>query len=159
MAKAASPIPQGYHSITPQLILDRAADGIEWYKKALGAQEITRSLGPDGKVMHAELKIGNSHFMVNDVMQGFKGPRELGGSPAGFWIYSADADAAYKRAVKEGAKPQMEIADQFWGDRAGSVVDPSGYTWWLATRKEDLTKQELDKRADEFFKQMAHASR
>jgi PhnB protein len=159
MSKAASPIPSGYHSITPQLTLDRAAEGMEWYKKALGAQEIARNLGPDGKVMHAELKIGNSHFMVSDVMPGGKGPTQLGGSPAGFWIYSADADGAYNRAVKEGAKVEMAIADQFWGDRAGAVRDPHGYTWWFATRKEDLSKPELETRADEFFKQAAHASR
>jgi PhnB protein len=157
MAKAASPIPEGYHSITPQLLLDRAAEGIEWYKKALGAQEIARHLGADGKVMHAELKIGNSRFMANDVMQGSKGPKQFGGSPASFWIYSSDADSAYQRAVKEGAKVQMEMTDQFWGDRAGSVLDPNGYTWWFATRKEDLSKPELEQRANEFFKQMTGA--
>ena len=87
MAKAAKPVPDGFHTITPQLTLDNAAQMIDWYKRALGAEEISRSVGPDGKIMHAELKIGNSRFMVNDVMMGNKGPQALGGSPASLWLY------------------------------------------------------------------------
>jgi len=157
MAKATSVVPKGLHTITPQLSLDNAAQTIDWYKKALGADEISRSLGPDGRVMHAELKIGDSHFMVNDVMRG-KGPRELGGSPASFWIYVNDSDELFKRAIGVGAKEQMPMADQFWGDRAGCVADPEGISWWIATRKEDLTRTEIQERADAFFKQMAQAS-
>jgi len=88
-------------------------------------------------------------------MMGSKGPQALGGSPASFWIYVDDADALFNRAVSAGAKVQMPMADQFWGDRAGSVADPGGYSWWIATRKEDLTRDEIRTRADEFFKQMA----
>jgi len=135
MAKAANAVPKGFSTITPQLVLDNAAQTMEWYVKALGAKEVSRSLGPDGKVMHAELWIGNSPFMVNDAMMGSKGPQALGGSPASFWIYVDDADALFNRAVSAGAKVQMPMADQFWGDRAGSVADPGGYSWWIATRK------------------------
>ena len=158
MAKAAKSVPDGYHTITPQLTLDDAAKSIEWYKKALGAEEIGRSLGPDGKVMHAEIKIGNSRIMMNDVMMG-KGPKGFGGSPASFWLYVDNSDGLYDRAIKAGATVQMPMADQFWGDRAGSVVDPAGYTWWIATRKEDLTKDEMNQRAAEVFKQAAPATR
>jgi PhnB protein len=156
MAKAARPVPEGFRTITPQLALDNAAETIDWYKRAFGAEEISRGLGPDGKIMHAELEIGDSRFMVNDVMRG-KGPRELGGSPASLWLYVNDADALFNRAVKAGAKVQMPLDNQFWGDRGGAVADPSGYTWWIATRKEDLTHAEIQQRAAEFFKQMAQA--
>jgi PhnB protein len=154
MAKAAKPVPEGLHTMTPQLTLDNAAEAIDWYKKAFGVQEISRGLGPDGKIMHAELAIGNSRFMVNDVMMG-KGPKGFGGSPASFWLYVDDSDALFDRAVKEGAQIQMPIQNQFWGDRAGAVADPAGYTWWIATRTEDLTHDEIQQRAAEFFKQMA----
>lgn len=154
MAKAAKPVPEGLHTMTPQLTLDNAAEAIDWYKKAFGVQEISRGLGPDGKIMHAELAIGNSRFMVNDVMMG-KGPKGFGGSPASFWLYVDDSDALFNRAVKEGAQIQMPIENQFWGDRAGAVADPAGYTWWIATRTEDLTHDEIQQRAAEFFKQMA----
>jgi len=153
MTKAAKAVPAGYHSITPQLTLDNAAETIDWYTKALGAEELSRSVGPDGKIMHAELKIGDSRFMVNDVMMG-KGPGAFGGSPASLWVYVENSDALFGRAVDAGAKVQMPIDDQFWGDRAGAVADPAGYTWWIATRKEDLTEAEIKERAAEAFKQM-----
>jgi PhnB protein len=158
MAKAAKPVPEGYHTITPSLTLDNAAQTIDWYKKALGAQEVSRSVGPDGKIMHAELKIGDSRFMMNDVMMGGKGPQAFGGSPTSLWLFVEDSDALYNRAVGAGAKVTMPIADQFWGDRAGAVADPAGYTWWIATRKEDLTQTEMQQRAAEFFKQMAQTA-
>jgi PhnB protein len=155
MAKAAKPVPDGYHTITPQLTLDDAARTIDWYKKALGAEELSRSAGPDGKIMHAELKIGDSRVMVNDVMGPNKGPKGFGGSPASLWLYVNDADALYNRAVAAGAEVRMPLADQFWGDRGGALADPEGYTWWISTRKEDLTRAEMQQRAAEFFKQMA----
>ena len=155
MARAAKAVPDGYHTITPQLTLDKAAQTMDWYKKALGAEEVSRSVGPDGKIMHAELKIGDSRFMMNDAMMGGKGPKAFGGSPASFWIYVQDCDALFNRAVSAGATVQMPMADQFWGDRAGSVTDPEGYTWWIGTRKEDFTPAEMEQRAAEFFKQMA----
>ena len=158
MAKAAKPVPEGYHTITPSLTLDNAAQTIEWYKKALGAEEVSRSVGPDGKIMHAELKIGDSRFMMNDVMMGGKGPQAFGGSPASLWLFVPDSDALFNRATSAGAKVQMPLENQFWGDRAGSISDPAGYTWWIATRKEDLTPAEMQQRAAEFFKQMAQAT-
>ena len=158
MAKAAKAVPVGYHTVTPTLTLDDAAKTIEWYKQALGAEEISRSLGPDGKVMHAEIKIGDSLVMMNDVMIGQRGPQALGGSPASLWVFVEDSDALFNRAVSAGATVQMPLENQFWGDRAGAVADPAGYTWWIATRKEDLTREEMNQRAAEFFKQMAQST-
>ena len=157
MANAKSAIPTGFHTVTPQLTLDDAARAIDWYKKGLGAEEISRHTGPDGKIMHAEIKIGDTKIMLNDPLMGGKGPKSLGGSPASLWLYVDDADALFNRAVKAGAKVQMPLDNQFWGDRGGAVADPSGYTWWIATRKEDLTHAEIQQRAAEFFKQMAQA--
>jgi PhnB protein len=154
MATAKSFVPEGFRTMTPQLTLNNGAQAIDWYKKALGAQELGRSLGPDGKIMHAELQIGDSRFYANDVMQG-KGPKDFGGSPASFWLYVENSDALFNQAVAAGATVQMPMADQFWGDRAGAVADPEGYSWWIATRKEDLTQAEIHQRAEEFFKQMA----
>jgi uncharacterized glyoxalase superfamily protein PhnB len=158
MAKAAKPVPEGYHTITPSLTLDNAATTIDWYKKAFGAVEIGRHLGPDGKVMHAEVTICGSRIMMNDVMMGGKGPKAYGGSPVSLWIYTEDCDGLFNRAVSAGATVQMPLADQFWGDRGGCVADPEGYSWWIATRKEDLTDAELEQRAAAMFKQMAAGS-
>ena len=155
MARAAKPVPEGYQTMTPQLTLDNAAQTMDWYVKALGAKEVSRFPGPDGKIMHAELAIGTSRFIVNDAMQGQKGPRALGGSPASWWLYVDNCDALFERAVKAGATVEVPMQDQFWGDRAGAIADPEGYTWWIATRKEDLTKPEMEQRAREYFAKMA----
>lgn len=159
MAKAKSAIPQGLHSVTPHLIVDDAAHTIDWYKSGFGAVEVSRAVGPDGKIMHAEIRIGNSSLYLNDPMGGGKGPKTLGGSPIGLWIYTEDADALFNRAIAAGAKvapgPMGQLQDQFWGDRCGTLVDPAGYQWTIATRKEDLTPQEMQQRQDEFMKQMA----
>ena len=159
MAKAQSHIPTGFHSVTPQLTLDNAAQTIEWYKKALGAHEVSRAVGPDGKIMHADLTIGDCHIMVNDPMGGSKSPKACGGSPASFWIYVADADALFNRAIAAGAKPgggpMGAMQDQFWGDRTGTLVDPEGYHWTIATHKEDLTPEEMKQRQDAWMKQFA----
>jgi PhnB protein len=159
MAKAKSPIPEGFHTVTPQLILDNAAEAIDWYKKSLGAEEMGRAVGPDGKILHAELRIGDSRIMCNDAMMGAKGPKASGGSPITLWIYVADADALFNRAVAAGAQvppgPMGAMADQFWGDRCGMFTDPAGYRWTIATRKEDLTPQEMKQRQDEFMKNFA----
>ena len=162
MKKATNPVPAGHHTITPQLTLDDAASAIEWYKKALGATEKSRAVGPDGKIMHAELQICDSPFMVNDAMMHSKGPKAIGGAPASFWIYVADCDTLYNRAIAAGGKASHmgAMADQFWGDRAGTLTDPHGYSWTIATHKEDLTPEELKQRSDEFMKKMgagAHA--
>ena len=142
MAKATSPVPPGHHTVTPQLTCDNAAQAIDWYKKALGAEEVARAVGPDGKIMHAEIRVGDSLIMLNDVMgPGAKGPRAYGGSPAHLWVYVPDCDALFNRAVAAGARPAKgamgAMADQFWGDRAGTVIDPQGYSWTIATHKEE----------------------
>ena len=163
MARAKSAIPAGLHTITPQLTLDNAVEAIEWYKKALGAEETSRAAGPDGKILHAELRIGDSRIMVNDAMMGGRGPKALGGSPASLWIYVEDCDALFNRAmaaggqIAHGAMGQMQ--DQFWGDRSGSLIDPSGYTWTIATRKEDLTPEEMHQRQEAWMKNFAVSSK
>jgi PhnB protein len=156
MANATRTIPDGYYTITPHLMLDDAAKSIEWYKKALGAEELSRFSGPDGKVMHAELKIGNSRFMVGEVMEGMKGPKGFGGSPTSLWLYVDESDRVFNKAVSSGAKVHMPMANQFWGDHAGAFTDPAGYIWWVATHVEDLTPEETQRRAAESFKQPAH---
>ena len=154
MAKAAKSVPDGFHTITAHLMLDNAAQSIEWYKQAFGAEEISSHLGPDGKIMHAELKIGDSRIIMNDVMHGMKGPQAYGGSPVSMWLFVGNSDALFRRAVDAGAIVQVPLGDQFWGDRGGAVTDPAGYTWWIATRKEDLTNAELEQRAADFYKQV-----
>ncbi len=159
MATAKNPVPAGHHTVTPQLTMENAVKAIDWYKKALGAEEVTRAVGPDGKIMHAEIRVGDSLIMLNDDMMGGHTPKALGGSPASLWVYVPDCDALYNRAVKAGAQvppgPMGELQDQFWGDRTGSIVDPEGYLWTIATHKEDLTPQEMQQRQDEFMKQFA----
>src|SRR5204863_1084095 len=123
MAKAKNAVPEGFHTVTPQLTLGNAAQAIDWYKKALGAEEMTRAVGPDGKIMHAEVRIGDSRIMLNDAMMGGKDPKALGGSPASLWLYVEDCDALFDRAVAAGGEvlPGMgKMQDQFWGDRSGS---------------------------------------
>jgi PhnB protein len=158
MAKAKQAVPEGYHTVTPTLTLDNCAQAIDWYEKALGATEESRAVGPDGKIMHAEITIGNSRIMMSDPMMGFKGPKALGGSPASLWLYVEDCDALYNRAVKAGAEvlPGMgQMQDQFWGDRSGSIIDPFGYKWTIATHKEDVTPEEMTERQDTWMKQFA----
>jgi PhnB protein len=161
MAKAKNAVPEGFHTVTPQLTLDNAAQALDWYKKALGAEEVARAGGPDGKIMHAEIRIGNSLIMLNDAMGGGKGPKAIGGSPAALWIYVEDCDALFNRAVAAGAEvapgPMGQLTDQFWGDRSGTFTDPHGYKWTVATRKEDLTPQEVKERMDAFMKNFAAA--
>lgn len=153
MATKAQAIPKGYHSVTPSLVVAEAAKAIDFYVKAFGAEEISRFVGPDGMIMHATVKIGDSIIMLGDEMQGpgGKSPRTLGGTPASFFIYQDNVDAAWKRAVNAGAKVTMPLADQFWGDRGGCVEDPSGHQWWLAQHVKDLTEAELREAADAFF--------
>ena len=161
MAKAKRAIPEGHHTVTPTLSLDNAVQSIAWYKKALGADEISRAVGPDGKILHAEVRIGDSPIMLHDAM-GAKGPKALGGSPASLWIYVEDCDALFNRAKAAGAKvedgPMGQMQDQFWGDRCGAIVDPEGYTWTIATHKEDLTPEEMKKRQDAWMEQFSTQS-
>jgi len=160
MAKKAQAIPKGYHSVTPNLMVAGASKAIDFYKKALGAEEVMRFAGPDGKLMHAEIRIGDSIIMLGDEMpdHGAKGPKAYGGTSVGFFVYGDNVDAAWKRAIDAGAKAVMPLVDQFWGDRAGCIEDPFGHRWWLAQHMEDLTPEEIRKAAEEFFSQPQTAS-
>ena len=155
MAKAKHAVPAGHGTVTAMVGFDDAKAAADWYKKALGAEELSRSPGPDGKIMHGELKIGDTRIMFHDAMMGQKGARTLGGGPVGFWIYVDDADALFKRAISAGGVEVWPMADQFWGDRCGSFKDPEGLQWTIATRKEDLTPEEMMQRQKEFFAKMA----
>ena len=151
-------IPDGYHTLTPYLIVRGANDAIDFYKRAYGAEEIVRMHGPDGKsVAHAELKIDDSLFMLADEFptMGTKGPQTLGGSPVGIFMYVQDVDSSFQRALKAGATEQMPVKDMFWGDRYGKLRDPFGHEWSLATHKKDMTPEEIRKAAQAFFAQMA----
>ena len=149
MTAAVKPIPEGYHSITPYLILSGASEAIAFYKKALGAEEVLRLDGPGGKIHHAEIKIGDSCVMLADEHPeiGALSPKTIRGSPVSIHLYVEDVDAAVARAVAAGAKLIRPVADQFYGDRTGGIEDPFGYRWFVATHKEDLTMDEIQRRA------------
>jgi PhnB protein len=154
----AKPIPQGYHTVTPYLTVKGAAQAIDFYKRAFGAQEVERMPGPDGtSVMHAELKIGDSIVMLSDEFpqMGTRSPQTLGGSTVSLFLYVPDVDAAFKRAVDAGAKATMPPADMFWGDRFGKVADPFGHAWGLATHTEDLSPDEIRRRGQAEMAKMA----
>jgi uncharacterized glyoxalase superfamily protein PhnB len=157
MAKVR-PIPEGHHALTPHIVVRGAAQAIEFYKKAFGAVEISRAPMPDGKtLMHADLKIGDSHLFLVDEMPGMGGchaPREPGATSVTLHLYVDDVDAVFNRAVAAGAKVTMPLADMFWGDRFGKLTDPFGHDWSVATHKEDLTVEEMKKRQASMFAQM-----
>jgi len=146
---ATEPIPEGYHTVTPYLAVDDAAEAIDYYTKAFGAKERVRMETPDGQVGHAELEIGDSLVMLSDPFpQGStKTPTELGGTSVSVFMYVEDVDAVVKQAVDAGATVTMEVADQFWGDRFGSVKDPFGHSWSIATHVEDVPPEEMAERA------------
>ncbi len=143
------PIPDGYHSVTPYLIVHDAAAALDFYKKALGAVETVRMPAPGGRVGHAEIRIGDSVVMLADEHpdMGAKSPRTIGGSPISLMVYVEDVDARVAQAVAAGGKLVRPVADQFYGDRTGGVDDPFGYHWYLATHVEDVPPDELKKRA------------
>ena len=146
------PIPEGCRTVTPHLTINGTSDAISFYQKAFGAVERNRSVGPGGLIMHAELEIGDSLIFMNDEFpQGAKGPVALGGSPVTIHLYLEDVDAVWQQAVDAGAKVSMPLMDAFWGDRYGVLEDPFGHRWALATHKEDLSSEEIAKRAAEFF--------
>lgn len=149
-------IPAGYHTVTPNLIVREAAKAIEFYKKAFGAEQIMNMPGPDGSVMHAELRIGDSTIMLADekLQWGCKSPQTFGGSPISFYLYVENVDAAWKRAIDAGAKSKMPLADMFWGDRTGQLEDPFGHLWSLAQHIKDLTFEEMKKGQEAFFAQV-----
>ena len=144
-----NPIPEGYHSVTPYLILNAAGDAIAFYKKALGADEVMRMDDPGGKIHHAEISVGGSRIMLADEHPDIQAlsPKTIGGSPVLIHLYVDDVDTAVERAVAAGAKLVRPVADQFYGDRVGGIEDPFGYRWFIATRKEDLTMDEIRRRA------------
>ena len=154
---AVKPIPEGYHTLSPYLAVDNAAEAIDWYKRAFGAQETVRMLGPDGKIGHAELKIGDSHLMLSDPFPqaSTKPPKELGGTSTSIFIYVEDVDATFKQAVDAGATVTMPLDDMFWGDRFGSVTDPYGHSWSMATHVEDVPPEEMEERSKAAMAAMA----
>ena len=142
------PIPAGYHNVTPYLIVRNAAAAIDFYKKAFNAVELMRFPGPGGKIMHAEVKIGDSAVMLADEMpdEGYVGPQTLGGVGVSMMLYVEDVDKQFAQAVSAGATAKRPVADQFYGDRLGTLVDPFGHVWSIATHKEDLSMDEINKR-------------
>jgi uncharacterized glyoxalase superfamily protein PhnB len=153
-AGSVRPIPEGFHTLTPSLTVHNATEAIEFYKRAFGAEELSRAPAPDGRrIWHAELKIGDSRLMLNDEfpeMGGGRGPRSLGGTATSLHLYVRDADAVFKRAVEAGATVSMPIMDAFWGDRYGKVTDPFGHEWGIATHKEDVSEEERRRRVETF---------
>ena len=159
MTAKVRPVPENYHSITPQLTCRDAARAIDFYEKAFGAKEVMRMPGPGGKVMHAELQIGDSRLMLGDEYPGMSAapdPNHLASSS--LFIYTEDVDTMFNRAVKEGARVDMPPSDMFWGDRYGKVTDPFGHHWGLATHIEDVAPEEIQRRQDEWMKQNAKAA-
>jgi PhnB protein len=149
MANTVKAIPEGFEGATPYLSIKGAAAAIEFYKKAFGATETMRMAGPDGRIGHAEIKIGKANIMLADEHPeiGFLSPRTLGGSPVAIHIYVEDVDALAAQAEAAGAKVRRPVADQFYGDRTGQFEDPFGHVWHFATHKEDVSKEEMQKRA------------
>lgn len=149
------PIPQGYHNLTPYLVIKNAAQAIEFYKQAFGATEIGRISMEDGKIGHAEMQIGDSRFMLSEEFPewGSKSPQTLGGSAVGLCLYVENVDEVFKQAIAAGAKTDnnMEVKDQFYGDRSGSLIDPFGHKWTIATHIEDVSFEEMQKRSDAMF--------
>lgn len=154
---AVQPIPEGYRTITPYLAVDDASAAIDFYQRALGAEERVRMSGPGGSIMHAELQIGDSMIMLSDPLPqaSTKPPKELGGTSVSIMTYVEDIDSVYKQAIDAGAESLMEPDDMFWGDRFGSVKDPFGHSWTIATHIEDVSPEEMEERSKQWQEQMA----
>ena len=151
---AIKPIPNGYRTVTPYLIVKGAADAIDFYRRAFGATEMLRMADPQGRVGHAEIKIGDSVIMLADEhpAMGYRGPRSLGGSSVSILLYLEDVDGVFERAVKAGAKAQRPVTNQFYGDRSGTLEDPFGHVWTIATHVEDVPPEEMKRRAEAAMK-------
>ncbi len=151
MSNKVKSISKGYHGVTPYLCIDGAADAIEFYKRAFNAKEIMRMPGPSGTIGHAEMQIGASRIMLADEFpeMNFRGPKSLGGSPVHIHLYVTDVDSVVDRATAAGANVVRPVEDQFYGDRTGSIEDPFGHVWHVATHVEDLSMEELSRRAAE----------
>jgi PhnB protein len=143
------PIPDGYHTVTPYLIVNGAARAIEFYKQAFGATETMRLGGPDGRIGHAEIRIGDSPVMLADECpeMGFRGPQSPGGSGVGLALYVEDVDALFQQAIAAGGQTLRPVQDQFYGDRSGTLADPFGHVWTIGTHKEDVSPEEIQRRA------------
>lgn len=152
---SVNPIPEGYHTVTPYLIVNGAAKALEWYAQAFNATELMRLPGPEGTVMHCEFKVGDSPIMMADGCEqmGMQGPAAYGGSPISICLYVEDVDALFKQAIDAGAEELRPVMDQFYGDRMGTLKDPFGHTWSIGTHKEDLSPEEVDKRFQEMMAQ------
>jgi len=153
---AAKPIPDGYHTLTPYVIVKNASTAMAFYTKAFGAKETLKLTMPDGSVAHAEMKIGDSHFMLGEENEqwGTKGPKTLGGTPMGLAIYVENCDEVFERAIAAGATVEKPVMDQFYGDRSGSLFDPDGHKWTIGTHKIDMTPAEMQKAMEEWIKSM-----
>lgn len=152
----AKPIPEGYHAVTPSFMFKDSEKAIEFYKKAFQAKVRDLLPSPTGRgIMHATIQIGNSIVMMGDEMPGCKSAETTGGSPISLYVYVPDVDAVFNQAVAAGGTVVMPVADMFWGDRAGNIKDPFGYSWMIATHTQDLTNDEIRKGAEAFFAQMA----
>jgi len=151
----AKPVPDGYHTATPYLIINGAAAALKFYKEAFGATELFRMDAPGGKIGHAEIKIGDSPIMLADEFpdMGYRGPQAIGGTPVSIMLYVEDVDAVFNRTVAAGAKVKQPVKDQFYGDRSGTLEDPFGHVWTIATHKEDLPPEEMRRRAEAWMKQ------
>lgn len=149
----AKPIPDGYHSVTPYLVVDGAAKALDFYTKAFGATEVMRMDSPNGKIGHAEMKIGNSHIMLADEYpeMGYRGPTAFGGAAVSLMLYLDDVDETFKQALAAGAQEVRPVQDQFYGDRSGTLKDPFGHVWTIATHVEDVPGPEMERRAREYF--------
>ncbi len=157
---AVQAIPQGFHSLTPGLTCRNAAEAIELYKKAFGATECSRMASPDGKVMHAEIQIGDSKMFLADDFPGMSAAPAAGSLPSqSVYLYVKDVDAVFNQAVAAGCHPAMPLADMFWGDRFGKVVDPFGHHWNLATHTEDVAPAEMERRSNEWMAKMASTAK
>jgi PhnB protein len=146
-------IPAGHRTVTPYLTVKNGARALEFYKKAFGATEVSRLMMPDGRLGHAEIRLGDSIVMLSDEFPeyGGKAPDTLGGSPVSIHLYVPDVDAFFKKAVAAGAQERKPVMDQFYGDRSGQLADPFGHLWWVATHREDIAPEELKRRVESMF--------
>jgi len=150
---AVKPVPEGYHTVTPYLVMKGASEAIDFYTKVFGAKEVVRMDGPGGSIGHAEIMIGDSFIMLADESpeMGFQGPEAVGGTPVSLVIYIEDVDAVFARALAAGATEKKPLKDQFYGDRSGTITDPFGHVWTISTHKEDVSPEEMDKRMKEMM--------
>lgn len=157
---ATKSIPDGYHSVTPYLIVKGAANALDFYKRAFGATELMRMQGPDGKIGHAEIRIGDSPVMLADEHpdMGYRSPQSLGGAGVSLMIYVEGVDSVFKQAIKAGAKELQPLKDQFYGDRSGTLQDPFGHVWTIATHVEDVPEEEMTRRMKAYTQQQQQPS-